>query len=131
MSRHNSKSGLFLMEMIIAILFFSICSAVCIKVFAGAAAMADESRTLNKAVVQAANAAELYKAADGALDELARLMDETGGGQVRIEAIDDESLTAAYGDMIITLEKKSSGVAEISVEASDDTGIIYSLQVRA
>ena len=29
MNRHNSKSGLFLMEMIIVILFFSICSAIC------------------------------------------------------------------------------------------------------
>ena len=58
MSGHNSRSGLFLMEMITVILFFSICAAICVSAFAKARVMADSSRTLNDAVIQASNTAE-------------------------------------------------------------------------
>lgn len=73
MSGHNSRSGLFLMEMITVILFFSICAAICVSAFAKARVTADSSRTLNDAVIQASNTAEAYKAADGDLQKTARI----------------------------------------------------------
>ena len=35
-SQHNSSTSLFLMEMILALLFLSLCSAACIQIFAAA-----------------------------------------------------------------------------------------------
>jgi hypothetical protein len=36
MRSSSSRSGLFLIEMVLVILFFSICAAVCMRVFAAA-----------------------------------------------------------------------------------------------
>ena len=47
------------MELIIAILFFSICGAVCLRLFARAHQMNMESDALNHAVTESANIAEL------------------------------------------------------------------------
>ncbi len=47
------------MELIIAILFFSICGAVCLRLFARAHQMNMESAALNHAVTESANIAEL------------------------------------------------------------------------
>ena len=59
----NSKSSLFLMEMMIAILFFSLASAVCLRMFTKSSQMSKDTTNLNRAVGQAGNAAELLKAA--------------------------------------------------------------------
>lgn len=65
----NSKSSLFLMEMMIAILFFSLASAVCLRMFTKSSQMSKDTTNLNMAVNQAGNAAELLKAAGQASGE--------------------------------------------------------------
>lgn len=57
----HSKSGLFLMELIVAILFFSLASAICIQLFVKADAMNDESIRKKEASSIAGNLIELYK----------------------------------------------------------------------
>ena len=57
----NSHSSLFLMEMMIAILFFSLASAVCLRMFATCHQIGEGTKDLNMAVYQAGNAAELLR----------------------------------------------------------------------
>lgn len=54
----TSKSGLFLLEMMISILFFSIAAVICMQVFVKAHLLSREARDLNKAVSCAATGAE-------------------------------------------------------------------------
>lgn len=64
----HSKSSLFLMELIIAILFFSLASTVCIQLFAKAHILSKQTVEENHALIQAQNLAELFLAADEDLD---------------------------------------------------------------
>lgn len=62
-----SKSGSFLMELILSILFFSIASAVCIQLFAKAHLLDQKTGYQNQAVIWAENLASLWQAANGDL----------------------------------------------------------------
>lgn len=57
----NTRSSLFLMELIIAILFFSLASAVCLRMFAKSHQLSCDATARNQAVNQAGNVAELIK----------------------------------------------------------------------
>ncbi len=66
--RQTRKSSLFLMELIIAILFFSLSAAVCVQLFATAYRISAESTYRDAATLQAQSMAALFCAADGELD---------------------------------------------------------------
>ena len=70
----HSKTPLFLMEILIMLLVFSISAAVCLQVFSGAKQISEESKTLDAAVLHAQNAAEYWKSTHGDLEETASLM---------------------------------------------------------
>ena len=57
----NTRSSLFLMELIIAILFFSLASAVCLRMFAKSHQLSTDASDRNQAVNQTCNVAELIK----------------------------------------------------------------------
>ena len=61
----SSKSSLFLMELIISILFFSIASAVCIQLFVKAHLLNVRTQEKNETVVWVQNLAELWDSCDG------------------------------------------------------------------
>lgn len=59
--KHKNRprsSSLFLMELMLAILFFSIASAVCVQIFVKSHLLSEESKALNRAVNACANLAE-------------------------------------------------------------------------
>lgn len=64
----NSRSSLFLMELIIAILFFSLVSAVCLKAFARSHILSQDANALNDAVIQAESTAELIRSGEAVKD---------------------------------------------------------------
>jgi hypothetical protein len=66
MGRRFSKSGLFLMELVIAIGFFAVASAVCAELFANAHTTSKKGSDLSMAVVAAESAAEEFKASPDA-----------------------------------------------------------------
>lgn len=72
--RTHSKTPLFLMELIIMLLVFSVSAAICLQVFSGAKKISDESRKLDIAVMQAQTVAECWKASYGDLEETAERM---------------------------------------------------------
>ncbi len=63
----SSKSSLFLLELIIAILFFSIASAACIQLFAKAHTLDIKTGEQNQTIIWSQNLAELWRAGNGDL----------------------------------------------------------------
>src|SRR5665648_831922 len=60
--KNHAKSELFLMEFIVVILFFSLCTAICISAFVKANHISEESKLLNGAMILAQSTAEGIKA---------------------------------------------------------------------
>ena len=65
------RSGLFLIELVIVILFFAVSCTVCVRIFAAAKLLSDRAQRLDTAVAAAQNAAELYKNCGGSLADTA------------------------------------------------------------
>lgn len=70
----HSKSSLFLMELIIALLFFSLASTVCIRLFVKAHALSAQTVDQNYAVNYAQNMAEAFTGCNGDLRALQALL---------------------------------------------------------
>jgi type II secretory pathway pseudopilin PulG len=70
MRKSGTKTGLFLIELIISLLLFAFCAAICIQIFAGAKFRTEDSSALSKGVFLASSAAELYKAYGGDMEDL-------------------------------------------------------------
>lgn len=62
----NNRSGLFLLEIIIAILFFAMVSAVCLRAFAKSHTLSRQASDTNYAISNMESIAELLKAVDSA-----------------------------------------------------------------
>ena len=71
--RTNSKSSLFLIELIVTLCFFSLASVVCVRLFIYAHKVSIESRRETLAIQISQNAAECFIAADGDEEEFRRL----------------------------------------------------------
>lgn len=70
----HSRSSLFLMELIIALLFFSLASTVCIQLFARSHLLSRQTVNQNHAVIQAENLAEMFLAVDGDVAQMKALL---------------------------------------------------------
>lgn len=66
----HSKSALFLMELIIALLFFALASTVCIRLFTKAHLLSKQTVNENHAIIHAQNLAESFLATEGDLSEM-------------------------------------------------------------
>lgn len=71
-----TRSGLFAIELLVSVGIFSLCAAICVGMFVRAEVMSRDSADLDRAVTEARNAAECFKAAGGDLEKT-RLL--TGG----------------------------------------------------
>lgn len=85
----HSRSSLFLMEMIIAILFFSLASAVCIQLFAKSHLLSTQTVNQNQAVIRVQNLAESYLALDGDVTAMQALFSPS-------QLSDDNTLCLAF-----------------------------------
>jgi len=88
MIRGRSASSLFLIELIIAIGFFAVASAVCLQLFVRARLVSIQSADLSRATLAAQSAAEAFRGCGGSLEKASALL----GGQE-----DDGALTVWYG----------------------------------
>ena len=69
----SSKLSLFLMELIVAIMFFSLSAAVCIRLFAAAHVLAEKTGNLESAIMWSQNLSEAFTAKKGDLEKIAAL----------------------------------------------------------
>lgn len=106
----RSRSSLFLMEMLIAVLVFSFSAAITVSIFTSANSLSMKSTETSAAVVNAANAAELFKSG---VKEITSTY-ESGGNKYQV---------VYSGSITDNVE-----AGEISVVAPDGE-ILYSLNV--
>ena len=141
--RHNNTSSLFLLELILAVLFFSVASALCIQIFTKAHLMRQDARDLNFAVNEVSSMAEQISAGTLHSDTAASSDDTASDPSTQMP---DDSLqdAAAYYDSSYASCKKADAVyvltvhyepedtllkAHISMDTIADNQNIYALDV--
>ena len=141
--RHNNISSLFLLELILAVLFFSVASALCIQIFTKAHLMSQDARDLNFAVNEVSSMAEQISAGTLHSDTAASSDDTASDPSTQMP---DESLqdAAAYYDSGYASCEKADAVyvltvhyepentllkAHISMDTIADNRNIYTLDV--
>lgn len=100
----HSKSSLFLMELIIALLFFSLASTVCIRLFVNAHSLSSQTVDTNYAVNYAQNMAESFIGCGGDLQTMQTVIDKSQLSEV------DYALYLEQNGYLISL--KCSGLPE-------------------
>ena len=73
MPENNSRTSLFLMELIIAVFFFSLAAAVSIRLFVGAHKLTEKSTALSNATIWSQNLAEAFYECNGNVSKIAEL----------------------------------------------------------
>lgn len=99
----HSKSGIFLMELIISILFFALSSAVCIQLFVKAHLLGEETAEQNKSILWCQNLAELYIECDGSTEEIYDYL--LAGSTLSKDNITLRPKEAASGDIILYFDQ--------------------------
>lgn len=134
---HTHKSSLFLMELILAIAFFTIASAVCMQLFVKSHLLGNETRELNQAVNLATSAAESFRQCDGSAEELLALFPElVQTGASSMEAYYDEQFLscskteAAYTMQITFSSDNRFSFAGICIKDIEEQKNIYALDVQ-
>lgn len=130
--KSRSKSSLFLMELIIVIMFFSLCAAICMRVFANAKVKTDSAREITNASLVAQTAAEYYKEFDGDLNLLGEkfgleFKDSVNSFEVNYD--EEWNTCRSDGEYIMTVTKQDEehiDRALISIK-SDDGEDLFSL----
>lgn len=148
--RHNNTSSLFLLELILAVLFFSVASALCIQIFTKAHLMSQDARDLNFAVNEVSSMAEqisadtLHPATAASSDDTAASSGDTASDpstQISNDAWQDD--TAYYDSSYASCEKADAVYvltvhyepedtllkAHISMDTIADNRNIYTLDV--
>lgn len=148
--RHNNTSSLFLLELILAVLFFSVASALCIQIFTKAHLMSQDARDLNFAVNEVSSMAEqisagtLHSDTAASSDDTAASSGDTASDpstQISNDAWQDD--TAYYDSSYASCEKADAVYvltvhyepedtllkAHISMDTIADNRNIYTLDV--
>jgi len=129
----RSKSGLFLMELIIAITFFAVASAICIQLFAAAHTMSSRSIGIQMAVANAQSAAESFKMTDGDMDTMAGLLGATlAEGRLVVE-FDENWAPTASGRYRMVVEADFTIIPAAATIVVTDEALereLYSITVR-
>lgn len=128
----TSKSSLFLLELILAILFFSLCSAVCVRLFAQARVESSRSAAENRAILCARSAAAAYKAAGGDAAEFCRISGAAGDMVLYYDAHWQKAAALETAAYVLKLRPQTAEIglhrAKIQVQDSDGEAL-YALDV--
>ncbi len=138
--KSNKHSSLFLMELIIAILMFSLCAAVCINIFIRAHSIKNNSYDLTMAVMHTSNMAEIFSNSSN-FEELFEVQydslsiqnsDTTSyNGSVYFDSkwVECTQSDATYTASIEIHSEDNSQIGTFSVADSNEK-VIYNLQSR-
>ena len=111
--RHNNTSSLFLLELILAVLFFFVASALCIQIFIKAHLMSQDARDLNFAVNEVSSIAEQISAGTLHPDTAASSGDTASDPSTQMP--DGTLQDAAYYDNSYTSCEKAAAVYVLTV----------------
>lgn len=130
MNNNARKTGLFLMELIIAILFFSLAAAICIQLFVKSHMISERSIALNHSILLAQNTAEIFYATNGDPEKMASLLGngESSGTAAVTGSDSATTLTLFYTDKFDRLDPAQAASAvfqqTISLYADSDPALI-------
>lgn len=130
MNNNARKTGLFLMELIIAILFFSLAAAICIQLFVKSHMISERSIALNHSILLAQNTAEFFYATNGNPEKMASLLGcgESSGTAAVADSDNASTLTLFYTDKFDRLNPAQAASAAfqqtISLYADSDPALI-------
>ena len=128
----RSKTGLFLIELIIVITIFAMSAAVCLRLFFQSRVIADESRNLSRASLEVLSVADCYKSADGSFDMAADLLGcRTESGVLTVYYDADWARTgsadgASFKVEVVETQPRESRVTALTIDGDD----IFSVNVR-
>ena len=130
----KSKTSLFLMELIITILLFAACGAVCMKLFVTSYVMTQDTVELNESVSIAQGFAEVMRGTDGDISSvIEHYPTAIRGGEEFFEVFYDEDFeacsynTASYvGDVTMTPNGAIQNM-EVRIVRLRDNKDIYTL----
>lgn len=135
----NSNSSLFLIELIIAILFFSIGSTVCVQTFVRAHLLSRSAQDLSFASAQVSSAASVVKYTDGTYESVSVYFPEIeraedGGDRDLVLYYDARRTPCSAEDAEYTMSIRTdiSGLASESriVMQDQDGETLYELNLR-
>ena len=130
MNNNARKTGLFLMELIIAILFFSLAATICIQLFVKSHMISERSIALNHSILLAQNTAEIFYATNGDPEKMASLLGcgEFSGTAAVADSDNASTLTLFYTDKFDCLDPAEAASAvfqqTISLYADSDPALI-------
>lgn len=130
MNNNARKTGLFLMELIIAILFFSLAAAICIQLFVKSHMISERSIALNHSILLAQNTAEIFYATNGDPEKMASLLGcgESSDTAAIADSDNASTLTLFYTDKFDRLNPAQAASAvfqqTISLYADSDPALI-------
>lgn len=128
----SSRSSLFLMELIISILFFSLASAACIQLFVKAHLLNIKTREQNQTIVWTQNLAELWQAHDGDILEVYNQLhadyDSQNKGYVCL-ANNAESLRLYFDSKWNLTEKNVAYVVSLSSKGYDPSMLLSAAEI--
>lgn len=143
--KHRNRaqsSSLFLLELILAILFFSLASAVCVQFFVKSHLLSRDARNLNYAVNECSGIAEIVNASNGTADALDLIQQVYENAET--ESVNGSSICIYYNDkftpcgpansayklLTALTEEDKMLTAYISMEQDDLEAPIYQLTVK-
>lgn len=135
----HSKAALFLMELIIALLFFALASTVCIRLFTKAHLLSRQAVNENHAVIHAQNLAEAFLSTEGDFAQIETLFPNafTDDASNHLFLLFDENweacnLADAHFQASLILHPEEAGLiaADIAVAPyTDPNNTIYTLTI--
>lgn len=114
----HSKAGLFLMEIMLNILFFSVLATICLQLFFKAHTLSESTTTLHRAVTTSTSIAEVYQSSNNGKEALLSIYNEAVSDGEQIIIYFDESFLACSNEKsiyqaVVTLEDNNLRTAQI------------------
>lgn len=125
------SSSLFLMELILAILFFSIASAVCVQFFVKSHLLSQRSQELSHAVNECSTIAEICKTSDSISQAVNLLSQEYPSADIpSLTATTDHTEFVFYFDKDFNICEKNSEACKLKLTLQEkDQMLITQMQV--
>ncbi len=123
----RSKTALFLIELIIAILFFAFASAICIQLFARAQLLSRRSAAMDTAMLQMESCAEIYTATGGDFDAVLNYLGASSVPEDTLTLYYNNTFTpceesGAFYILTITHQVEAIGLTSIYITAVEQGG---------
>ena len=136
MTVRSSRSGLLVIELVIAVGVFALCAAICVGLFVQADRVSRDSAALGQAVNVSQNTAERYKTVQGDLEQLAQDLDGTctEDGALVLWFDSDWQPVQAEGEYQMTITPQPAEgyrKADLSVQQTGSDETLFALQLAA